>query len=396
MKTPAPIAAALVLLFTVSGRCGTQEPDRLIVTGAAQNKLIPISLGGFNGVAYDVLKFDLEVAGCKVVSSNNAAYHVFGSNDTTLKGYLTVAGGTNTAAAGAAPLLAVHITGAPMRALAHAFSDGVVAKFGRRGVAQTRIAFKATFRGYSEAFISDYDGANAVQVTRYGKILAVPAWSPDHSTLYYMSHLKHDFPFLYGHRLATGNRFTIAEYPGSCMSPAVARDGRVAMVLSKGGSPEVYVADATGRSPRQITFTREGASAPCWSPDGQWICYASREAGPARLYKVPASGGPAQPIATIDAPNSTEPDWSPDGKTIVFTSQNRGFKIFTVPATGGQAEYLCEGEDPSWAPNSRTVMFVKRRDSDQSYSLALIDVPTKQVKDIPVNLGNASQPAWAR
>lgn len=371
-----------------------QDADRLVVTGAAQNKLIPISLGGFNGVAYDVLKFDLEVAGCKVVSSNAAAFHVFGSNDSTLKGFLTVAAGTNLTAGGGQPLLDLHYTKAPMRSLAHAFSDAIVAKFGRRGVAQTRIAFKVGYPGYGELFISDYDGANAAQVTRDRAIVASPAWGPGHQKLYYMSHVKANFAFIFSHTLAVGARRTVAEYPGSSLSPSVSRDGRLAMILSKNGNPEVYVADAEGRNAKQLTFTKEGAASPCWSPDGQWICFSST--APAQLYKIHSTDGQPQRIATIDAPRPTEPDWSPDGKTIVFTAQVGGFKIFTVPAAGGVAEFICEGEDPSWAPNSRTVIFVKRRSRDQSYSLSLVDVPTKQVKDIPVPLGNASQPAWAR
>jgi hypothetical protein len=40
-------------------------------------------------------------------------------------------------------------------------------------------------------------------------------------------------------------------------------------------------------------------------------------------------------------------------------------------------------------------MFVKRR-ADQTYLLSILDVPTKQVNDVPLRLGNASQPAWAR
>lgn len=392
------LPALLTLLAVLPLRAQTPGESPLKVYGEAQGKAIPISLGGFNGEAYEVLKFDLEVAGCKVVSSNTAAFHVFGSNDAKLTGFLVASAGPGLTVGAGQNLLAKAYAGAPVRALAHAFSDDVVEKLtGKRGIAQTRIAFKANFGRFGEIYLSDYDGANAIPVTRDHAIVAAPAWAPGHAKLYYTSYMMANFPFIYAHTLATGQREAVSRFAGINTSAAISPDGsRMAMILSKNGSPEVYVADAQGRNPRQVTFTREGASSPCWSPDGQWICYTSREAGPAQLYRVPAAGGAAQRIATIGAPNTTEPDWSPDGKTLVFTSQvGGGFQIFTVPAAGGSAEFMCAGEDPCWARNSRTVIFAKRR-ADQSYSLQLLDVPTKQVKLIPLPLGNCSQPAWAR
>jgi len=382
------LLSLVLLLGSLAPLCAQPADERLQVIGTGGARLIPISLGGFNGVAYEVLRFDLEVAGCKIVSSNAATHHVSGSNDSVLRGTLTATGSPT-------PLLTRAYSG-PMRALAHAFADEIIEKLtGRRGIAQTRIAFKANFGRHKEVFISDYDGANAVQVTRDTQIIATPAWSPDHRQLFYTSYMS-GFPFIYSHTLATGARAAVSRQAGYNGSPAVSPDGRhLAMTLSYKGTLEVYVADTNGGNLRQVTFTKAGAASPCWSPDSQWICYTSNEAGPARLYKVRSSGGASQQLATVGADTTTEPDWSPDGKTIVFTSQNRGFKIFTVPASGGDAEFVCEGEFPSWAANSRTVVFARRR-TDQSYRLQLVDVPTRQVKDIPLKLGDVSEPAWAR
>jgi Tol biopolymer transport system component len=66
-----------------------------------------------------------------------------------------------------------------------------------------------------------------------------------------------------------------------------------------------------------------------------------------------------------------------------------------VPADGGNAVVLVPGEDPSWSPNSRTLVFT-RRTRGYNYALSVLDVMTKQVKDIQRTLGNDSQPAWAR
>jgi TolB protein len=119
----------------------------------------------------------------------------------------------------------------------------------------------------------------------------------------------------------------------------------------------------------------------------------SKESGANALYAISASGGTPRRIATKGVSNPTEPDWSPDGKWIVFTSLMRDFNICIVEAKGGLAEVLVSGEDPSWAPNSRAVIFCKG--PDHAKRLSLLDVPTKQVKDIARIRESNSQPNWA-
>jgi Tol biopolymer transport system component len=101
-------------------------------------------------------------------------------------------------------------------------------------------------------------------------------------------------------------------------------------------------------------------------------------------------------VITNGAPNPTEPDWSPDGRWIAFTSLTGGFQICIVRAQGGDAIVIAPGEDPSWAPNSRALIFC--HGPDHSKKLSLLDVPTKQVKDIArvLESNSQSQPSWAR
>jgi TolB protein len=166
------------------------------------------------------------------------------------------------------------------------------------------------------------------------------------------------------------------------------------MILSKSGSPDLYVCNIDGSGLKQLTQTREDESSPCWSADGTKLCVVSRLNERRGLYIVPANGGSMTRLRTEGVVNPSEPDWSPDGKTIVFTAQMGGFSICTVPASGGIATLITEGEDPSWAPNSRTVAFARR--VKHKRVLSLLDVPTKQVKDVAQSLGSCSQPSWAR
>ncbi|MDB6064801.1 MAG: Translocation protein TolB [Pedosphaera sp.] len=354
-------------------------------------KAVPISITGYSGEVASVLRFDLEVMGFKSVGPEEAQYVLSGSNNGDVKGQLNDR-------ISRAVLFSKVYSGASIRAQAHRLADDVVLKVsGKAGIAETKIAFKVDTGANSEIYIADFDGHNAQSVTKDNTIVAAPTWVPGHLAVYYTSY-KLGTPNIFYQNLGTGERQNFAHYAGMNSSAAVSPDGnKVAMILSKGGSPDVYVCDADGTHLKQLTSTREDESSPCWSADGRWICFASKIEGRRGLFKVPVEGGATQRIPTSGVSNPSEPDWSPDGKWIVFTAQMGGFEICVVPAGGGSATILTAGEDPSWAPNSRTVVFARR--SGGNRVLSLLDVPTKQVKDVSrVSGSNSSnsQPSWAK
>ena len=61
---------------------------------------------------------------------------------------------------------------------------------------------------------------------------------------------------------------------------------------------------------------------------------------------------------------------------------------------GGVATTLVDGEDPSWAPNSRNIIFTRRKNGRRY--LCVLDVFTKQSKDVQKISGSNSQPSWAK
>jgi len=393
---PLVVVTLLASLFVASLRAA--EPEIDVVHPQQGVRLVPIALEGFTGEVRSTLKFDLEIQGFEIVPSDKAQYLVSGSYGSSLIGYLQDR-------ISKVWLLSKEYTGASARLQAHTFADEIVEKLipGQAGVARTQIAFKAATPSHnSEIYLADYDGYNAQAVTRDNTISRDPAWLPGCRVLYYTSYMSGN-PFIYSHELQTRMRKVVAGFSGLNTGAALSPDGRrVAMILSKAGSPDLYVADADGGNLKRLTTTKEDESSPCWSPDGQTICFVSRMRGVAELYRIPAAGGSMEMVRTGIPGNLTEPDWSPDGKTIVFTAQTGGFVLGTVPAGGGAGTILLKpgsgeairGEDPFWAPNSRTVIFT-RRVGDRRV-LSLLDVISKQVKDVGQISGSCSQPAWAR
>lgn len=364
-----------------------QDEITIIRDKPGNTKPILVSLTGISGEAAQVVQFDLYVQGFAFTNAEAAQYLLEGSSNGSLTGRAMDKFSKRV-------LVSRNYTGGNTRRQAHAFTDDFIKALDRVPIAQTKIAFKVDTGANSEIYISDFDGGNPVQITKDNTMVVAPNWVPGKLALFYTSY-KLNNPDIFQHDLSTGGRKVYARYGGSNLSPAVSPDGtKVAMILSKDGWTDLYVGDISGENVTRLTRTREDESSPCWSPDSKWICFAGRVKEQKALYKIPATGGEIKRIPTTGVLNPTEPDWSPDGQWIVFTSMMGGFEVCVVPAAGGLATQLVSGEDPSWGANSRTVVFARRQGSRRT--LSLLDVPTKQVKDVSRISGSNSQPSWAR
>jgi TolB protein len=364
--------------------------DHFIPITKDTTHLIPISITGFTGEAESVLKFDLSVLGMEITDS--AEYVVSGRDAGRVEGSLTQAG---------RPIFSRAYAGGNTRSQAHAFANDIVKELrpelrDKPPIFQSKIAFRLGQGASTEICVSDFDGYRPVVLTHDNAMVSGPSWLPGARGLLYTSWMNGNTE-IYQHNLATGARRVFAGYPGSSFSAEVSPDGqKVAMILSKSGSPNLYVCDIDGTHLKQLTHTREDDSSPCWSSDSREICFACRS-GRAVLQKISIDGGSAVPlhVGGVYGNNLTSPDWSPDGSKIAFTFGSGNFTICVMPAGGGEAEKLVAGEDPCWAPNSRTIIFTQRR--SEKRVLCLLDVPTKHVKDVGRQiLGSCSEPSWAR
>jgi len=390
LKIHLPILLAMFAANFVFGQ-GEQTPIQIVrPADSFGQKPKPVSLDGFSGEVADVLKFDLYVQGFAFVAPDAAQYQISGSPGGNVIGSVTDKLAKKV-------ILSKSYTGAGLRRQAHLFADDIVfAITGKKGIGLTQIAFKAQKPdGTGEIYVSDFDGHGAQAVTHDNAIVSAPSWVPGRLAIYYNSY-KLENPDIFYSDLSTGRWRAIARYGGSNISPAASPDGsKVAMVLDKDGWVDLYVADADGANLKRLTKSQEDESSPCWSPDRKWICFATKISGRRLLAKVPANGGEVQVIHTAGAPNPTEPDWSPDGKWIAFTSQTSEFDICVMPADGSAPPtVLVRGQDPSWSPNSRTLIF--NHSIGYLQTLSVLDVFTKQVKDISRMAGSDSEPAWRK
>jgi Tol biopolymer transport system component len=104
--------------------------------------------------------------------------------------------------------------------------------------------------------------------------------------------------------------------------PEISPDGKKVVFSALG---RLWVMGLTDRTPHRLTDGDAGEFQPSWSPDGQFIVYATwesmKEAG--HLYRIRASGeGKAERLTDIAAYYGC-PTYSPDGDRIIFVSMSR-------------------------------------------------------------------------
>jgi len=385
------LQTVLCLSLFLMGLTLTQAAQELDIDRYRQGERVPIHISGFDSASIAPLVFDLEIQGFESTTKEKAVFELNASSSGD-QWRVRLAD-----AQGGASIFYRGYPGPAGRSQAHVIADEVVqAVFGTKGIAQSMIAFRGKSGGVWEIYVADYDGHRLSQVTRDQSHVAAPTWIPGKLGLYYTSY-KVGSPNIVSHDLRSGQRTRITRNSGLNTSAAISPDGgKVAMILSKSGSPDLYVARQDGSGEVRLTQSREEEACPTWSKDGKTICFTSSARGGVRLFTIPASGGNPKRLTTGSVSGMiTEPDWSPDGQWIAFTSMSGGVGyICVVAASGGQAEVLTQGEDPCWAPNSRNLVFMREKKGRKT--LSLLDVPTKHVKDVLQTAAEQSQPSWAR
>jgi len=91
---------------------------------------------------------------------------------------------------------------------------------------------------------------------------------------------------------------------------------------------EIWIADADGKNPVQLTNTGAASFAPYFTPDGRSIVYASNAGDPKgrafEIWKIDLDGGHLEQV-THDANSfASFPMFSRDGKRIAFSSNRNG------------------------------------------------------------------------
>ena len=241
------------------------------------------------------------------------------------------------------------------------------------------VAFVANRDGESDLWVGLLAGESPLRLTNDPSYKYRPRWSPDGTRIAYA-------------QLNAAGMFDVWMVPSlgglprrlitSATEPAWSPDGR-SLVYSSLDTGTVWIADAGGGNPRQVTpaepflahreaaFSRDGrrlvfvrrraaggpqgelavidlASAatrtvltegslimsPVWSPGDRFLYFTSSRWGAMNIWRVPADGGPLEQV-TSGPGDEMELDLSADGRRLVFSSYGLYFNLAELPLDGG-------------------------------------------------------------
>jgi TolB protein len=189
---------------------------------------------------------------------------------------------------------------------------------GKHLVYTLRCNTAANCTGHQELYVMDIDGNNARQLTNTSYNAFLPAWSPDGTLI----------AFVLGNQ--QGSSIYVIDAGGGKIKPLIDRaDINVTMpTWSPDGKrlgyvvwdvntylSELYVSNADGSQPRQLTHEGASISEPIWSPDSAWLAFSLRrkEQPGEQIMAMPAdpgAGGIYKPVPlTQGAQTDTKVAW---------------------------------------------------------------------------------------
>jgi len=283
------------------------------------------------------------------------------------------------------------------RKIIHRFCSEVIQYLtGNKGMFASKIAFVSTGSGNKEIYSCDFDGYNAVQVTRNHEISLFPAWSSDGRYLAYTSY-KGGKPDLYIKNLAEMQEVSVAE-KGINITPAwVPGKFELAAALSFSGDQEIYLLTGSGKIIKRLTRMRGSDISPTWSPDGKKIAFVSTRSGNPQIYIKDLESGKARRL-TYNGNYNTQPSWSPQGDKVAYASLVDGrHNIFVIDVEGYEPLQLThesgDNEAPSWSPDGSMIAFSSNREGP--FRIYVMTAFGTDQRRLLVLKGEQTNPKWS-
>jgi dipeptidyl aminopeptidase/acylaminoacyl peptidase len=186
----------------------------------------------------------------------------------------------------------------------------------------------------------------------------------------------------------------------SSTSPTLSpRGDRVAFLTNITGTPQVWMVNAEGGWPEQMTFYSDRVDFVRWAPDGSGLIFAKSRGGDenAQLFWLSPDGSEIKALTDAPKVRHNFGGWSHDGRKIAYASNKRNkdyFDVYVMDVATGREELVYQQDgsnDPvAWSFDNRRL--IVSHDNEQlslDNDLYLVDIETKQATHLTPHQGAA-------
>ena len=285
--------------------------------------------------------------------------------------------------------------------MAHRFADEILRLVtGEPGPFDTEIAFISTREGkFKELWVMRFDGGGLRQLTRNQTINISPSWAPGGKSLLYTSY-RDGRPGLYEVDVATQRRRRVLGGAGLVVGGVYSPSGREIAVAREEarGDTEIVILENSGRTLGVVARDQAIDVSPTWAPDGRRLAFCSSRGGTPQIYVADLGGGGPPRRVTFQGSYNTAPAWSPRGDRIAYIGRVGGtFQIFVLDLATGRTRQITAGPgdntDPSWAPDGRFLVFSSTRAGRAE--LYVTDWLGRRAHRLITGPGGDTSPAWS-
>ncbi len=207
-----------------------------------------------------------------------------------------------------------------------------------------KIAYESKVDGRAQIMVMDADGQHQTQLTS-GSTNEFPSWSPDGTRLAFSSD-RDGHPNIYVMNADGSQVKQLTDHPSNSWFPVWSPDARtVAFVSDRDGTHgNIFLMDPTGANLRQLTTNPMFAAKPTWSPDSTRLAIFAEGA----FFTLTADSRNVKPVTG----EGEDPSWSPDGQWIAYASrQEEGrAQIYLIRPDGSERLRVTHSAGEDWAP----------------------------------------------